>query len=92
MASGTWCAALCVPSHELPPSAHTQATRRILPQVDDKQAVQLARETARLVPAAVAADSHSARAKAVADSLLQRALQLGSADNITVLVLWLIWP
>jgi len=96
---GLWDVVRCAPrpayASARPTPIHPRATppHIHLWQVDDKQAVQLARETAQLVPATVAADSgSSARAKAVADSLLQRALQLGSADNITVLVIWLNWP
>ena len=59
--------------------------------VDDAQAVQIAAELADgwpLSPAEQMAKDRAALPKAVAERLVQRALTLGSTDNVTVQVVW----
>ena len=57
---------------------------------DDAQAVHLATELADGVLRAPGAD-RAAVPRAVAEGLVQAALRLGSTDNVTVLVVWLVW-
>ena len=51
------------------------------------QAVGLAAELAGSAPGA----DRAAVPRAVAEGLVQAALRLGSTDNVTVLVVWLVW-
>ena len=55
--------------------------------IDDDQAVGLAAELAGSAPGA----DRAAVPRAVAEGLVQAALRLGSTDNVTVLVVWLVW-
>jgi len=65
--------------------------------LEDDEAVRLASEVSKNASAYGSRSSVSSTEarklipQAVADALLKRATELGSADNITVLVVWLEW-
>ena len=62
--------------------------------VDDAEAVRIALESGRRAAAGGAPTIGATRSvapQAAADALLKRALDLGSMDNVTVLVVWFNW-